>query len=251
MKAKEELPETKKIEEEVLLDSVKVEEREEEQTLEEREKEERLARWVPKTELGKEVLAGKIKTIDEILESGRKVLESEIFDYLLDLKSDMLMIGQSKGKFGGGKRRGWKQTQKKTIDANVTTFSVMAVVGNKEGYVGIGVGKAKETLPAKEKSLRKAKLNLIKVMRGCGSFDCSCKNLHSIPMKTEGKCSGVRVILMPAPEGTGLAVSDELKRILKLAGIKDVYSRTFGQKRSTINLAKAAIQALEKLNKIQ
>ena len=251
MKAKIEDLEAKKVEEEVLLESVKVGEEREEQTMEEREKEERLARWVPKTDLGKDVLAGKVKSVEEVFESGRKVLEAEIFDYLLDLKSEMLMIGQSKGKFGGGKRRSWKQTQKKTIDANVTTFSVMAVVGNENGYLGVGVGKAKETLPAKEKAIRQAKLNLMKITRGCGSFDCSCKNMHSIPLKIEGKCSGVRVILIPAPEGTNLVASDELKRILRLAGIKDIYSRTFGQTRSTINLAKACIDALEKLNKIK
>ena len=53
--------------------------------------------WEPKTELGREVKSRKIKNIDEILKSGRKILEAEISDYLLDLKSDLISIGQSKG----------------------------------------------------------------------------------------------------------------------------------------------------------
>lgn len=239
------------IKEEILLESVKVTENEPERTGEMQERDRIIGEWIPKTQLGREVIAGKFNNIEEVFESGKKVLESEIFDYLLNLKSDFLMIGQAKGKFGGGKRRGWKQTQKKTLDGNIITFSVLTVVGNENGHVGIGVGRAKETLPAKEKSIRKAKLNLQKIVRGCGSFDCSCSNPHSIPIKVEGKCSSVRVVLMPAPEGTGLVVSDELKRIFRLAGIKDIYSKTYGQKRSTVNLAKACIDALNKLNKIK
>jgi small subunit ribosomal protein S5 len=242
--------EEEKTTEEVLLESVKAVE-EPETLKEESERDKILNNWVPKTQLGKDVLGGKVKSIEEILGSGKKIFESEIFDFLLELKIDMLMIGQSKGKFGGGKRRNWRQTQKKTIDGNVIKFSVMAISGNEDGYVGIGIGKAKETLPAKEKAIRNAKLGLHKIARGCGSFDCSCSNLHSIPIKTEGKCSSVRVVLMPAPEGTGLVASDELKRILRLAGIKDIYSKTYGQKRSTINLAKACLDALKKLNKLK
>jgi small subunit ribosomal protein S5 len=240
-----------KEEEEVLLESVKVSDVEPEKDRQTEERENIIRQWVPKTQLGREVLSGKFKNVDEIFESGKKVLESEIYDYLINLNSDMLMIGQSKGKFGGGKRRGWKQTQKKTMEGNVTTFSVLAVVGNENGYMGLGTGRAKETLPAREKAVRKAKLNLQKVIRGCGSFDCSCSNPHSIPVKVEGKCSSVRIKLMPAPEGTGLVVSDELKKILKLAGIKDIYSKTFGQKRTTLNLTKACIDALNKLNNIK
>jgi len=90
------------------------------------------------------------------------------------------------------------------------------------------------------------KLNIMKVNRGCGSFDCSCEEAHSIPFKVEGKCSSVEVVLMPAPQGSGLVAGDELKKILKLAGIKDIYSQSWGQKRSTINFAKACIEALQK-----
>ena len=214
-------------------------------TDEERTQEE-IEKWIPKTKIGVLVRKGKIKNIDEIL-GKNKILEPEIVDSLLKLKSDLLLIGQSKGKFGGGKRRAWKQTQKKTKEGNVPNFSTSVVVGNEKGYVGLGTGKAKETLPARGKAVRYAKLNIMKIKRGCGSFDCLCDDPHSIPYKIEGKCGSSRVVLIPAPQGTGLVIGNECKKILKLAGIKDVYSKTFGQTRTTVNLAKACIDALKKI----
>jgi small subunit ribosomal protein S5 len=215
---------------------------------EEKTKEEITASWEPKTKLGREVKDGKIKNIDEILDSKRKILEGEIIDCLIDVKSELISIGQSKGKFGGGKRRAWRQTQRKTKEGNIPTFSTFAVVGDEKGHVGIGFGKAKETLPARDKAIRKAKLNIMKVERGCGGFDCACSELHSILFKITGKSGSVKVTLIPAPQGTGLVVANELKKILKLAGIKDVYSKTQGKKRTTFNLIKACIDALEKTN---
>lgn len=204
--------------------------------------------WAPKTKLGQEVKDGKIKNIDEILNDKKKILEPEIVDYLVELKSDLILIGQSKGKFGGGKRRAWRQTQRKTEEGNVPTFSTFAVVGDEKGHVGIGGGRAKETLPARDKAVKKAKLNIIKVTRACAGFDCSCSEPHSIPFEVTGKAGSVKVKLIPAPQGTGLVVANELKKILKFAGIKDVYSKTFGRKRTTFNLIKACIDALEKTN---
>ena len=214
----------------------------------EKDRETITAEWDPKTKLGQEVKDSKIKNIDEIIETNRKILESEIVDTLVALKSDLISIGQSKGKFGGGKRRAWRQTQRKTKEGNVPTFSTMAVVGDENGHVGIGTGKAKETLPARDKATRKAKLNLIKVTRTCAAFDCACSEPHTVPFKVTGKSGSVRVTLIPAPQGTGLVVANELKKILLLAGIKDVYSKSFGKQRTTFNFAKACIDALKKTN---
>ena len=216
--------------------------------MEKEKREEAIKAWVPKTKLGKEVKTGKIKDIDEILDNKRKILESEIVDSLINLKSDLISIGQSKGKFGGGKRRAWRQTQRKTKQANVPTFSAMAVIGDENGHVGIGYGKSRETLPARAKATRKAKLNIIKVKRTCAGFDCDCSELHTVPFKVTGKSGSVKVTLIPAPQGTGLVVGRELKKVLKFAGIKDVYSRTSGRIRTTFNLIKACIDALEKTN---
>jgi len=213
-----------------------------------KQRSEHLEEWKPRTKLGQLVRDKKIKDIDEAL--SKKILEEEIVDLLLNTKSEVLNIGQSKGKFGGGKRRAWRQTQRKTKEGNVPTFASMVVAGNEDGYVGVGFGRAKETLPAREKALRKSKLNLIKIKRGCGSFDCTCGEEHTVPFIVEGKVGSCKVKLMPAPQGTGLVIGNECKKILKLAGIKDVYSVTNGKIRTTVNLAKACIEALKQTNKM-
>lgn len=217
-----------------------------------REAQEKLDNWVPKTQLGKDVRAGKIKNIDEIFAEGRKIMEPEIVDLLIkDLKTDSLFIGQAKGKFGGGKRRAFRQTQKKTKEGNILTFGVMAVVGDGHGHVGIGYGRASETLPAKEKAFRLAKLNMVKIPLGCGSYDCSCDEEHSIPVTVKGKCSSVSVKLMPAPQGTGLVIGDEMKKILRVVGIKDIYGKCLGKTKTTFNAAKACMKSLNKLGDVR
>ena len=90
--------------------------------------------WKPKTDIGKKVKSGEIKDIGEILDKGWKMLEPEIADALLpNLDIDLLMIGQAKGKFGGGQRRVFKQTQKKTQEGNKPKFATFAVAGNSNG----------------------------------------------------------------------------------------------------------------------
>ena len=247
LKAEEEAKEAEEIEEieEILPEEeTPPEEIEKEEVRGIKKKEEKA--WKVKTNLGKLVKEGKIKDIDEILDKGMRIMEEEIVDALLSLQTDFIAIGQSKGKFGGGKRRIWRQTQKKTAEANVPSFGCMAVVGDGKGHIGLGYGKARETLPAREKAIRKAKLNIIKIRRGCGSFDCGCSEEHSIPFTVKGKSGSARITLMPAPKGTGLVIEDECKKILRLAGINDVYSRTFGETRTKFNLAMACFKALEK-----
>jgi small subunit ribosomal protein S5 len=204
--------------------------------------------WKPKTSLGVKVKNGEITDIDQILDNGLKIMEAEIVEVLLpNIETDLLLIGQSKGKFGGGQRRVFKQTQKKTQEGNKPKFATVAVVGNRDGYVGVGYGKAKETVPAREKALRNAKLNLIKVRRGCGSWECGCKGGHSVPFEVEGKCGSVRIKIMPAPKGTGLCIEPECQKILALAGLTDVWSKTLGQTGTKINVIDACIDAIKKL----
>lgn len=208
--------------------------------------------WTPKTSLGRRVKAGETRNVDEVLGKNQKILEPEIVDVLIpNLESTLLGIGQSKGKFGGGKRSIWRQTQKKTSEGNKPKFATAIAVGNREGYVGLGKGKSKETVPAREKALRAAKLNIIKVRRGCGSWECGCGTGHSIPFKIEGKCGSVKMQLIPAPKGTGLCVEKECKKILELAGIKDIYSKTVGQTRTKINHIFACFDALKKLGEVR
>lgn len=210
-----------------------------------------LASWIPKTDLGRLVKDGKEKNIDKILNEHKKILEPEIVDTLLQVQSDLLLLGQAKGKFGGGKRRAWRQTQKKTMEGNVTSFSCMAVVGDRNGHVGIGIGKAKETLPARAKAIRNAKLNLIRVSRGFETKEEHGAKPHTVPFVVDGKSGSVRLKLMPAPRGTGLAIGDECKKILRLAGIEDVYSMTKGQTRTVFNFANACIDALKKIERMK
>ena len=141
------------------------------------------------------VLAGVIEDIDEILDASAPILEVEIVDTLLpDAETDLLLVGQSKGKFGGGKRSIWKQTQKKTKEGNKPKFATVAAIGNKNGYVGLGYGKAKETVPAREKATRNAKLNVFKIRRGCGSWECKCSKNHSLAQRTEGKGGSTELV---------------------------------------------------------
>ena len=125
------------------------------------------------------------------------------------------------------------------------------MVGNGNGYVGVGVGKSKDTVPAREKAIRKAKLNLFKIRRGAGSWEDSTTEPHSIPFRVEGKCGSVKIVLMPAPLGKGLIIESECAKILRLAGIKNVYSKTYGKTTSKQNVIEACIAALRKLNEFK
>ncbi len=113
--------------------------------------------------------------------------------------------------------------------------------------MGLAFGKSKETVPARDKSKRKAKLNLIKIRRGCGSWE-GVADGNSIPFAVTGKCGSVEVKLMPAPQGTGLCIEKECAKILAAAGIKDVWSKTRGQTKTKVNLVKACFDALKNLS---
>ena len=202
-----------------------------------------------KTELGKAVKSGEIKDIDEVLEKHLKILEPQIVDFLIpNLQVDFLYVGQSKGKLGGGKRRIIRNTQKVTAKAKRQHFSAMAVVGDGNGHIGIGKGRGLESVIAKEKALKNAKLNIISILRGCGSWECACHGSHSIPFKVSGKCGSVVVTLLPAPKGISFCVMDDIKTIMRLAGIKDVWSKVNGQTNTRINIGYATLEALKSLN---
>ncbi len=206
--------------------------------------------WKPKTELGQKVKNGEITNIDEILTQGLPILEAEIVESLLpNMNAELLLIGQSKGKFGGGKRRIFRQTQKKTMEGNKPKFAAYVAIGDENGHIGLGYGKSKETVPAREKSIRNAKKNMMAIRRGCGSWQCSCKTPHSVPFKVEGKAGSVILRIIPAPKGTGLVIEEDCAKILKLAGIKDAVSKSFGTTPTRINMIKACEEALKQLTK--
>lgn len=216
---------------------------------ERKEVEERLSNWKPKTQLGRDVLAGKIKDIRDILSKGIKIKEPEIVDFLVpDLKSDLILIGGRPGKGGGIERTPVRVSAKMHRSGRRYRHSAFAVVGNGNGIVGVGKGSGKEGGIAIEKAIRRAKLNLIMVPYACGSWECGCGGAHSLPYRTEGKFGSVRVILLPAPKGIGLAVSEENRKLLSLAGVKDVWIKTFGNSQARYNLVKATFEALKNLH---
>jgi len=247
---KEEIkPEGKEEEiEEVTEEVLGGEEEKEVEKVSEKEKE-ALMKWTPRTNLGKDVMKGKVTDINKILEEGIKIKEYEIVDFLIpNLESELIFIGGRPGKGGGIERTPLRISAKMHKSGRRYTSTAFVVVGNKDGIIGVGKGRAKESRRAIDKAIKKAKLSLIKVPRGCGSWECGCGGPHSIPFKTEGKSGSVKVTLMPAPRGIGLAVDDETKKILSLAGISDVWGNTLGNTGSRINLISAIFDALKNLH---
>ncbi|AGK60144.1 SSU ribosomal protein S5P [Archaeoglobus sulfaticallidus PM70-1] len=187
--------------------------------------------WVPKTRLGKLVAEEKIRTIDDAIASGLPIKEPEIVDILLpNLEDEVLEINL---------------VQRMTDSGRRTSFRVTAIVGNRDGYIGIGSGKASQVAPAIQKAIKDAKLNIFKVNRGCGSWECGCGGDHSIPFKVTGSAGSVRVTLIPGPKGLGIVAGDMARKVLELAGVSDVWTFTRGNTRTTINFAKATYEALK------
>jgi len=215
-----------------------------------REETNNLDNWTPRTSLGRDVKNKTITDIDQILDQGHAILEAEITETLLpDMDQELLLIGQAKGKFGGGQRRIFKNTQTKTREGNKPKFTVLAVVGDKDGHIGIGVGSSRETVPSREKAIRQAKMNVFKIRRGSGSWESSSvKEPHTIPFAVEGKCGSVIVRLMPAPKGKGLTIEKECAKVLALAGIQDIWTKSYGQTKNKMNMVHALEAALRKLS---
>ncbi|MBP2143003.1 small subunit ribosomal protein S5 [Methanococcus voltae] len=193
--------------------------------------------WEPKTQVGRLVKEGQITSIDEIIDKGTPILEPEIVDALLpELEEQVLDVKLVQRMHKSGRRARYRAT---------------AVVGNKNGYVGVGMGKAKEVGPAIRKAIAHAKLSLIRVRVGCGSWECGCGGPHSIPFTAEGQCGSVKVQIIPAPRGVGLVAGNVAKAVLGLAGVKDVWTKTFGDTRTTYNFALAVFDSLNNLNFIK
>lgn len=189
--------------------------------------------WIPKTQLGELVQSGLI-TIDKIFENNLVVKEKQIIDILLpQLKEDVVTI---------------KMVQQMTASGQRSKFKAVVLIGS-DGYIGVGSTKSREVGPAIRKAIDKAKLSVIPILRGCGSKECGCGHTHSIPFKIKGKCGSVRIELIPAPAGVGLACADKVKQLLRLAGIEDIWSKTFGDTRTSENLVKATFDALKQAHK--
>lgn len=190
--------------------------------------------WAPKTELGRMVKNKEVTTFEQIRDLGKPVLEPEIIDALLsELESETLSISV---------------TQRTTDSGRKISFRVVTVLGDRSGHVGIGVGKSEEVKPAIDASLLDARKNMVSANMGCGSWECKCGQPHSMPQRIEGKYGSTQVVLKPAPKGLGLAANDVVKKVLGMAGVKDVWSTTTGGTSNVYNMAMATIAALDSLN---
>jgi small subunit ribosomal protein S5 len=191
-----------------------------------------LESWVPKTRLGKMIQEGKITSIDEVFLSGLKISEPQIVDTLIpDLQEEVINVNL---------------VQKQTDAGEKSRFKAIVAVGNRDGYIGLGAGKASQVRTAIEKAAVTARLNIVPVKRGCGSWECGCGKPHSVPFRVEGKCGGVRVVIVPGPRGLGLVASEVAKVILGLAGVKDLWMRSYGATRTVPSFACAVFDALKK-----
>jgi len=196
------------------------------------EKKEEEIEWIPKTVLGKKAKSGDITSMNEVIESKLPLIEPQIIDYLMpDLEEKMV---------------DFKKTTKVRRAGRQFSFRATVIIGDKNQFIGIGTGKHKEKWPAVRKATRRAKLNLIKIRKGCGSWECTCGTGHSIPFKVTGKSGSIKIELIPAPKGTGLVVGNNIKDVFGFVGIKDVWSRTRGSTSTKLNFIRATIDALGK-----
>ena len=137
------------------------------------------------------------------------------------VEDDIIAINRSAAVVKGGRR---------------FSFSALAVVGNRNGYVGIGYGKAKEVPMAVEKSFKNGRRRLMRVIR-VGT---------TIPHQVEGVFCSSRVRLIPASPGTGIIAGKPVRKILELAGIRDILTKNYGST-NAMNVVKATLSALAQL----
>jgi small subunit ribosomal protein S5 len=189
--------------------------------------------WVPKTELGRRVAADEITTMSQALASGLPLREPQIVDKLLpNLHDEVLDVNM---------------VQRMTDSGRRFKFAVTVVVGNGDGFVGLGRAKGREVGPTIRRAIDRAKLEVIEVLRGCGSWECGCGRAHTMPFLAEGRSGSVVVSFKPAPQGVGLAVGEVAKPVLRFAGITDAWGFTQGHTKTTVNYAQAAYRALASL----
>ncbi|MBI5133505.1 MAG: 30S ribosomal protein S5 [Thaumarchaeota archaeon] len=186
--------------------------------------------WKPRTKLGLLVAANKITSMDEVFENGYRIQESEIIRTLLpDIRNEVVHVGI---------------VQKQTDAGEMTRFNAIVAAGNESGWLGIGKGKASQMRTAIDKATNAALLNVIPIKLGCGSWECRCNQLHSVPFRVEGKGGSVKIEVLPGPRGLGIVAGENIRNLLKLAGIKDAWTKSYGSTNTMSSTTKAIYNAL-------
>ena len=115
------------------------------------------------------------------------------------------------------------------------SFSVVMILGNKKGSVGVGIGKAGDTALAIEKAIRNAKKNMIKL---------NLTKNNSIPYEVQAKYNASSVVIRPA-KGRGVVAGSAARTILELGGVTEVGAKVLSRSKNKLNNARATIKALE------
>jgi small subunit ribosomal protein S2e len=180
--------------------------------------------------LGRLVKAGKINSIEEIFLHSLPIKEAQIVDYFIkNLKDEVMKI---------------MPVQKQSAAGQRTRFKAFIAIGDSNGHLGLGVKCSSEVANAIKSAIVLAKLSIVPVRRGYWGNNAGAP--HTVPNKLTGHCGSVRVRFIPAPRGTGLVAAPATKKMLTLAGVKDVYTSTRGHSRTMGNFIKASYFALAK-----
>lgn len=132
-----------------------------------------------------------------------------------------------------------RRVSKKTKGGNTIRFSALVVVGDKKGRVGVGVSKAPDVRSAIRKAIEAAKRKMIEVpLQG-----------KTIPYSVEEKFSAARVILKPAPAGSGIIAGGPMRVVLEAAGVRDAVGKILGT-RNKISNVYATVNALSSIAEI-
>lgn len=192
--------------------------------------------WTPRTELGSLVMNRKITSMEDVISNNLVIQEPEIVRLLIpDLEYEVLEV---------------RLVQKQTDAGEKSRFRATVAVGNRGGWVGIGVEKARQVHKAIEKALNTALLNVAPVRRGCGSWECECEMNHSLKVTSTGKGGSVEVKILPGPRGLGIAASETARTLIKLAGVEDCWVISRGETRTVLSLAYATYNALKNTYKM-
>jgi small subunit ribosomal protein S2e len=187
--------------------------------------------WVPVTKLGRLVKEKLITRLEEIYLHSLPIKEPQIIDWFLagKLQDEVMKI---------------MPVQKQTKAGQRTRFKAFIAVGDKDGHIGLGVKCSKEVAGAIRGAITDAKVNVVPIRRGYWGNKVGLP--HTVPCKLTGKSGSVIVRLIPAPRGTGIVAAPVPKKLLSMAGIKDVYTQRRGHSSTLGNFCKATYFAVSK-----